>query len=188
MTAFCGRGRLAQSALPWLLHWLLPWLLAALLAAAVFAAAASRAIAEEPISVHIDQARILKLPDRAATVVIGDPLIADLSIQPGGLAVITGKGYGATNVVVLDKSSAVLMEKTIEVKGPDEPIVVVYRGMTRQTYSCTPDCAPRMTLGDTGKDDFDKDTGIPTDYFNKVLNQGITRSNQAVAAGAGAGR
>ena len=110
------------------LHWLLPgsWLL---LAAAVFAAAASRAIAEEPISVHIDQARILKLPDRAATVVIGDPLIADLSIQPGGLAVVTGKGYGATNVVVMDKSSAVLMEKTIEVKGPDEP---TRRGLSRR--------------------------------------------------------
>ncbi len=77
------------------------------------------ALADEPITVHLDQAKILKLPDRAATVVIGDPLIADHSIQPGGLAVITGKGYGETNVVVLDKSSAVLMEKIIEVKGPD---------------------------------------------------------------------
>ena len=87
------------------------------------------AIAEEPISVQLDQARILKLPERAATVVIGDPLIADLSIQPGGLAVVTGKAYGATNVVVLDNSGAVLMEKTIEVKGPTDPIVVVYRGV-----------------------------------------------------------
>ena len=84
---------------------------------------------------------------------IGNPLIADLSIQSGGIAVVTGKAYGATNVVVMDKSSAVLMEKTIEVKGPDDPTVVVYRGVTRQTYSCTPDCSPRATLGDTGKDD-----------------------------------
>ena len=46
---------------------------------------------------RLDEARIMKLPDRATTVVIGNPLIADLSIQPGGLAVITGKCYGATN-------------------------------------------------------------------------------------------
>ncbi len=173
MTAFCLRARSAQTALAWLL------------AAGVLAAAATAAAAEQPISVHLDQAKILKLPDRAATVVIGDPLIADLSIQPGGLAVVTGKAYGATNVVVLDKSSAVLMEKTIEVKGPDEPLVAVYRGVTRQTYSCTPDCSPRATLGDTSKDDFDKDTGLPADYFGRTLNQSVTRATQAVAAGSG---
>lgn len=173
MTAFCVRGRSAQSAL----HWLL--------AAVVFAAVASQAAAEEPTSVRLDRATILKLPERAATVVIGNPLIADLSIQPGGIAVVTGKAFGATNVVVMDKGSAVLMEKTIEVKGPDDPTVVVYRGATRQTYSCTPDCSPRVTLGDTGKDDVDKDSGIPVDYFNKNLNQGVTRSTQAMAAGAG---
>ena len=173
MTALCVSGRVAQSAL----HWLS--------AALVLAAVAAPAVAEEPIAVHLDQARILKLPDRAATVVIGDPLIADLSIQPGGLAIVTGKGYGATNVVVMDRSGAVLMEDLVEVKGPDEPIVVVYRGNTRQTYSCTPDCSPRVTLGDTGKDDLDRDSGLPVDYFNKVLNQGVTRSSQAMAAGAG---
>ena len=116
---------------------------------------------------------------------IGDPLIADLSIQPGGLAVVTGKGYGATNVVVMDRGGAVLMEDLVEVKGPDEPIVVVYRGSTRQTYSCTPDCSPRITLGDTSKDDVDKETALPADYFNRMLNQAVTRNTQALAAGAG---
>ncbi|HTZ01758.1 MAG TPA: pilus assembly protein N-terminal domain-containing protein [Xanthobacteraceae bacterium] len=164
MTAFCARGALI-------------WLFTAVLLAA------APALADEPITVHLDQARILKLPDRATTVVIGDPLIADVSIQPGGLAVLTGKGYGETNVVVLDKGSAVLMEKTIEVKAPVEPLVMVWRGPTRQTYSCTPECSPRATLGDTGKEDIDKDTQLPTDFFAKTLNQGVTRSNQALAAG-----
>lgn len=164
MTAFCARG-----ALVWLF------------AAAVFSA--TPVLADEPIAVHLDQAKVLKLPDRATTVVIGDPLIADMSIQPGGLAVITGKGYGATNVLVLDKSSAVLMEKIIEVKAPDEPLVMVFRGQTRQTYSCTPECSPRVTLGDTGKDDFDRDTQLYTDFFQKTLNQGVTRNTQALAAG-----
>jgi Flp pilus assembly secretin CpaC len=180
MTALCVRGRAAHSAVHWLVYWLVYWLLAGLVVATV----ASRAFADEPIAVSIDQATILKLPERAATVVIGDPLIADLSLQPGGLAVVTGKGYGETNVVVMDHSGAVLMEKMIEVKGPDGPVVVVYRGATRQTYSCTPDCSPRVTLGDTSKDDVDKDSGLPTGYFDKTLSQTVTRNNQAMAAGA----
>jgi putative type II/III system pilus formation protein len=172
MTAFGVRGWVGKSAL----HWLS--------AALVFAAVAAPAVAEESISVHLDQARVVKLPDRAATVVIGDPLIADFSIQPGNLAVITGKGYGATNVIVMDKSGAVLSEKLIDVTGPDEPTIVVYRGVTRQTYSCTPDCSPRMTLGDSSKEDVDKETQLPSDYFNKAINQDVTRNNQAIAAGA----
>ncbi len=172
MTALCRRGRAVKGALSWLA------------AAVLFAVVASRAFAAEPIAVYLDQARILKLPDRAATVVIGDPLIADLSLQPGGLAIVTGKAYGATNVIVLDKSGAVLMERMVEVKAPEEPIVMVYRGVTRQTYSCTPECSPRVMLGDTSKENIDSATGLPTDYFNKTLNQSTTRSSQALAAGA----
>ncbi len=61
----------------------------------------------------------MKLPDRAATVVIGNPLIADLAIQPGGIAVVTGKGYGGTNVIVMDRAGVVLTEKAD--RGHDSP-------------------------------------------------------------------
>src|SRR5579884_3654139 len=74
--------------------------------------------AGEAIPVDLDSARLIQLPAAAKTVVIGNPLIADLAIQPGGLAVITGKGYGATNVIVLDKDGAVLSEQNVVVTGP----------------------------------------------------------------------
>ena len=126
MTTICVRGLATLRPLFWL---------AAILTVATVA---SRAIAAEPIIVRLDEARILKLPDRATTVVIGNPLIADLAIQPGGLAVITGKSFGATNVLIMDKSGAVLTEQNIEVEGPGDPIVVVYRGVDRNTYTCQP--------------------------------------------------
>ena len=141
------------------------------LAAGLLIAVAAPAFAAEPITVDIDRARLIQLPQRAATVVIGNPLIADLSIQPTGLAVITGKGYGATNVIVLDKQGAVLNEQTIEVKESADPTVVVYRGIDRETYSCTPDCSRRITLGDD------------PDYFGKALEESSTRNTQAMAAG-----
>jgi len=164
MAAMCARE---QPALRMLL-----WLAAGLILATI----ATRAFADEPILVQLDQARIMKLPERSATLVIGDPLIADISIQPGGIAIVTGKGYGATNIVVMDRSGAVLMERTVEVKGPPDRLVYVYRGVARNTYSCTPECAPRITLGDD------------TEYFDKTLAQAGSRNTQALAAGAAASR
>jgi Flp pilus assembly secretin CpaC len=124
MTDVCAR---VQARLR-LIYWqLMGWLLAALLILAVSATAH----AAETIVVQLDRTTLIKLPPQTATVVIGDPLIADLSIQPGGLAMITGKGYGETNVIALDRDGAVLSEETIEVNGPGDPIVVVDRGDAR---------------------------------------------------------
>jgi len=164
MTALCVRGLAALRPLCWLVI------------ALFVVAAASRAVADEPIVVRLDEARILKLPDRATTVVIGNPLIADLSVQPGGLAVVTGKSFGATNVLVMDKSGAVLTEQNIEVRGPGDPIVVVYRGVARETYSCTPECSARLTLGDDAT------------WFNTIMTEITSRNNQSMAAGSGASR
>jgi hypothetical protein len=69
---------------------------------------------------------------------VRNPLIADVSIQLGGIAVVTGNGYGATNVIVMDHSGVITMEKIVEVREPMRPIVVVYRGATRQTYVARP--------------------------------------------------
>jgi len=127
-------------------------------ASAVLAAAPKAAFAADPVPVsatggtvvvHLDQAKILKLPERTATLVIGNPLIADAVVQPGGVAVITAKSYGATNLVALDRSGATLFNQSIQVVGPADKVVVVYRGIDRETYSCMPSCERRITIGDT---------------------------------------
>ena len=46
------------------------------------------------LNVVLDQATIMKLPEKVATIVVGNPLIADVAVQSGGLVVVTGKGYG----------------------------------------------------------------------------------------------
>jgi hypothetical protein len=104
---------------------------------------------KEPVVVHLDQAKLLKLPERTATLVIGNPLIADASVQSGGTVVITAKSYGMTNLVALDRSGNSLSEYPIQVVGPRDAVVLVYRGIDRETYSCAPNCERRITLGDT---------------------------------------
>ena len=102
----------------------------------------------EPITVHLDQAQLLKIPERTSTLVIGNPLIADAVVQ-GGVLVITAKSYGMTNLVILDRTGATLSEIPIQVVGPADSVVVLYRGIERESYSCAPNCERRITLGDS---------------------------------------
>jgi hypothetical protein len=157
MTDVCVRGRAPLRPIVWL-------------AISLFAAVLTAPAHAAPIAVELDRATLVKLPERTATVVVGNPLIADLSIQPNGLAVVTGKGFGATNFIVLDKDGVVLAEHTVEVVGQVDPTVVVYRGIARETYSCTPECSRRITLGDDPL------------YFNQTMSESASRNSQALAA------
>ena len=121
------------------------------------------------IAIVLDEARLVKMPERASSIVIGNPLIADATVQPGGLLVLTGKGYGSTNIIALDRSGAVLMEKTIEVIGPNNT-VAVYRGIVRETYSCNPFCEPRIMLGDGQA------------FFENTIGQSSSRAGLAAGA------
>ena len=129
----------------------------------------SPAFADGSLTLVLDQARLVKLPERAATIVIGNPLIADAALQPGGLMVMTGKGYGTTNLLALDRTGNVLLEKRVQVSGPSLDTVVVYKGVNRETYSCTPTCAPRIVPGDFQQ------------FFTQALTQTTVRNTQASA-------
>jgi Flp pilus assembly secretin CpaC len=104
--------------------------------------------AANTIAVNVDQARLVKLPARVATIVVGNPLIADVALQAGGVLVVTGKGYGATNFIAMDRSGEILVDRLIQVEGPSDQLITVYRGVDRESYSCMPVCQRRVTLGD----------------------------------------
>ncbi len=137
---------------------------------AVASSFAPLAASAADVTVILDQAKLVKLPEKVSTIVIGNPLIADASVHAGGLMVVTGKGYGMTNLIALDRTGSVLMEKSVEVQGPRTNVVVVYRGVERESYSCTPNCERRITLGDSAA------------YFDTVIGQTGARSGQAQGA------
>ncbi len=159
-------------------RWRICWVLSLLAALAAGAASGGSALADEALMVVLDQAKVIKIPERTNTVVVGNPLIADISVQTGGMIVVTGKGYGLTNLIALDARGNTLMEQAIEVRGGTENVVAVYRGVERESYSCTPKCERRITLGDSQA------------YFESTLAQAGRRDGQAqgVAAPSAAGR
>src|SRR5476651_661252 len=143
--------------------------LAILVPATAFAASTG-----EPIAVNVDQAKLIRLPDRVATIVVGNPLIADVTLQTGGIIVVTGKGYGATNFIAMDRSGEVLVDRVIQVEGPTDQLVTIYRGVERESYSCMPICQRRVTLGDG------------EGYLKATMDQAGTLSNQASGSAAAA--
>ena len=130
----------------------------------------------DAIAVNVDQAKLVKLPSRVATIVVGNPLIADVTLQSGGIIVVTGKGYGATNFIAMDRSGEVLVDRVIQVEGPTDQLITIYRGVDRESYSCMPICQQRVTLGDGDK------------FFKSAIDQAGSLSSQASGSAAAAGK
>lgn len=116
---------------------------------AALAGAASPSAAEtRGVYVDVDRARIVRMPDGAHTLIIGNPLIADVTmLKSNRLLVITGKSFGTTNLILLDDTGAEVAEQMITVTPPMDKVVVL-RGARRESYACAPDCAPAVDLAD----------------------------------------
>jgi Flp pilus assembly secretin CpaC len=115
--------------------------------AAVIAVPAGAAEADDLI-VKYDQSQLLRLPRPAAEIIIGNPAIADISVQSGNLLVITGKTFGITNIIALDADRNVIQDQRVLVKRDEVKVVNLHRGAQRQSYNCTPQCNPSITVGD----------------------------------------
>lgn len=123
--------------------------------------------ARDLITVVVDNAKVMRLPARTQTVIVGNPIIADVAVQKNGIVVLTGKSYGVTNLIALDATGAMLAESMISVQAASDSVVVVQRGLERESYSCTPSCQPALLLGDSAK------------YFGDVSGQAGQRNTLA---------
>ena len=98
--------------------------------------------------VQFDQSQLLRLPRPAAEIIIGNPSIADVTLQGGNLLVVTGKTFGITNVIALDADRNVIQDQRVLVERDERRMVNLIKGSTRFTFSCTPNCQPNLTPGD----------------------------------------
>jgi Flp pilus assembly secretin CpaC len=101
---------------------------------------AAPAAAEAGIQVQMNEAKIVKLARPADTVVIGNPAIADAAVQDASTIVLTGKGFGVTNLVALDRDGNPIVDEQVVVIRQTESSVRIYRRASVQTLSCTPYC------------------------------------------------
>ncbi|GJE54100.1 hypothetical protein EKPJFOCH_0573 [Methylobacterium thuringiense] len=125
------------------------------------------------VPVMVDNAKLIRLPEKTQTVVVGNPLIADVSLQKNGVLILTGKSFGTTNLIALDAGGTMIAESLIRVEAPQASTITVQRGLDRESYSCTPNCQPSAQLGDSTK------------WFSEVSGQADQRRALAISGSGG---
>lgn len=142
-----------------------------LLAAAAVIAATPACAAGSSMSLALDEVQTLTFKTPVATVYVGNPTIADVTMLDARHAFVQGKGYGRTNIVALDRDNAQVFNAPVTVIGAqDASTVTLHRGAQRVTLTCAGGrCEPTPTPGDDQK------------FFDAANTQ--ANSHQAAARG-----
>jgi len=98
--------------------------------------------------VRYDQSQLLRLPRAISQIIIGNPSIADASVQASNLLVVTGKTFGVTNIIALDQQGNVIQDQRVIVQRDTARMVNLHKGSQRQSFTCAPECTPTVTIGD----------------------------------------
>ena len=114
----------------------------------------------QDLVVKYDQSQILRLPRPVSEIIIGNPTIADITVQAPDLLVVTGKTFGITNVISLDADRNVIMDQQVIVVREEARVVNLQKGSKRESYNCTPACNPSAVVGDDQA------------YFDSVVRNG----------------
>jgi len=99
------------------------------------------------LTVEVNQSRRIVLGGAIANVIIGDPAVADVVVIDAHSVIVVGKGYGATQVMVIDRAGHALLDARVTVVAANQGRVTVYRGAMATDYSCAGRCQVVTTPG-----------------------------------------
>lgn len=101
------------------------------------------------IRVNSDQTVAVKLSQAAKTVLVGNPLIAEVSIVDSRTVYVMGRLAGQTNLVAVDANGNEIFNERVSVKVGDQHMVTLHKGSDGpRTFSCAPKCEWVMMPGD----------------------------------------
>ncbi|MDP3405155.1 MAG: pilus assembly protein N-terminal domain-containing protein [Brevundimonas sp.] len=113
------------------------------LVAATLMAGAGTARAQS-LNVEIDRSTRVSLSGSAASVIVGNPEIADVTVVDANTLFVTGKGYGVTEVIAVDGIGRTLFQGEIVVTGGSTGSVRVWRGAQATEMACAASCSPSI--------------------------------------------
>ena len=125
-----------------------------LFAAAVLSSTAPAAARN--VSVPLDEVRMIAFERPVATVYVGNPMIADITMIDTRHAFVLGKAFGATNIIALDRSGSPVGDENVTVfGGASGSTVTLHKGINRITYACAASRCEAAPVPGDGKDLFD---------------------------------
>ncbi len=156
------------------------------LSSALLLSMGGNANAAEVLAVESDRSIMVTLPASPGAIVIGNPSIADVSVN-GDKLFLHGRGFGQTNLIVMDLNGNKIMDYDLVVRNSAESVVAVYApggflgttGPIRRSYTCLPNCEAQMQVGDA-LDHFSATFSQNTDKLK--LGTGSTTAEAAAPA------
>lgn len=142
---------------------------AAALGAACAALLAGAAQAAE-FQVEVNKSKALHLGQPAATVMVGNPAIADVTVEGSKLVYVMGRSFGRTNIVALGSDGTTILDINVSVVSQEASTVTLTRGSGQYSYNCTPRCERVPTVGDS------------PDAFEELMKQATTAAGTGSAA------
>ena len=127
------------------------------MAAALLVLSVPASAQEGRLELFIDHAKIIKLAEPAATVVIGNDEIADATVKDATTLVLTGRAFGTTNLVILDEEGEPIVDERVIVRKDEGETVRLYKpgeaGVQLSEVFCSPVCAIAPNDQQGGGDD-----------------------------------
>lgn len=127
----------------------------------------------EQIWLTMDYVRPFKLETPVQNIVIGNPAIADVTVQDSENLLLFGKAPGVTNIFLIDENGDTIDNMIVRVRTNSSDMLTFYRGVGRTTFNCTTNCEATITVGDD------------TNVFGVVSGQVNQKFGQAAAASGG---
>lgn len=131
------------------------------------------AFAGTPVTVFTDQTQMIALAQDPGTVVVGNPSIADVSVN-GRRVFMHGRGYGNTNITILDVQGNQLANFDVTVTHDAANEVAVFSATqnpteraSRSSFTCAPLCQKTVIAGDSNI------------FFGEITAQNSSKLNSA---------
>ena len=137
--------------------------------AALLAGAAQAA----DFKVAMNETRALHLAKPAATIIVGNPTIADVTVEGSKLLYVVGRSYGTTNFIALDSEGKAIMDLDVSVVAQSASAVTLTRGTGQLSYNCTPRCERVPAIGDN------------PESYNAIMQQTAGAAGVGAAANSG---
>jgi len=132
----------------------------------------------DAVALALDEVHTLTFRAPVATVYVGNPSIADVTMIDSRHAFVQGKGYGRTNIMALNRDNVMVFNTHVSVTGQaGSGTVTLNRGAQRVTLNCTGNrCEQTPTPGD-GRDGYDSTVGQMTGHQNAARGLAMAAKN-----------
>lgn len=128
----------------------------------------------DTFKVELNQTRVLNFASPVASIMIGNPAIADVHVEGSKTVYVLGRAFGQTNLIALDDKGQQIASMDVNVVSQGTDSLTLNRGTDQYSYNCTPRCERVVNMSDETKS------------FGELMAQMQALSN--LAGGGGGGR